>query len=116
MNELRLCRLSDLPDRESRGFEQLREGEHPIFVIRRGAEVRAYRDCCPHEGSRMAWRRHEYLNAERDRIVCGVHGAQFDIDSGVCTLGPCLGRALERLQIFIEDEWVVLKASAAAKD
>jgi nitrite reductase/ring-hydroxylating ferredoxin subunit len=42
----------------------------------------------------MAWRRHAYLNAARDRIVCHAHGAEFEIASGVCTLGPCLGQAL----------------------
>jgi nitrite reductase/ring-hydroxylating ferredoxin subunit len=49
----------------------------------------------------MAWRKDEYLNAARDRIVCAAHGAQFDIETGVCTLGPCLGQRLQPVALTV---------------
>jgi nitrite reductase/ring-hydroxylating ferredoxin subunit len=110
--EIVLCRLEDLADGESRGFDPHEVGQDAILLVRRGADVRIYRDHCPHEGAPMAWRRHKYLNAARDRIVCYAHGAEFDIDTGVCTLGPCLGARLQRLQhrISVLGEIVLLEA------
>lgn len=45
-------------------------------------------DARPHQGTPMAWRKDAYLDAAGERIVCAAHGAQFEIDSGLCTLGP----------------------------
>lgn len=90
-----LCRLDELPDGDSRGFDTQGAGQDTILVVRQGARLRGYRDACPHHGGTpMAWRRHAYLNADRSRIVCSAHGAQFEIATGVCTLGPCLGQSL----------------------
>jgi nitrite reductase/ring-hydroxylating ferredoxin subunit len=97
-SETVLCRLDDLVDGESRGFDPHSTGQDTLFVIRRGSDVRVYRNACPHEGAPMAWRRHAHLNAARNRIVCHAHGAQFEIDSGLCILGPCLGQSLQRLE------------------
>jgi nitrite reductase/ring-hydroxylating ferredoxin subunit len=50
----------------------------------------------------MAWRKDAYLNTARDKIVCFVHGALFDIETGLCTLGPCLGDRLYALPFHID--------------
>ena len=49
----------------------------------------------------MAWRKDAYLNAAGDRIVCAAHGAQFEVDTGRCTLGPCLGESLTPVRLHI---------------
>jgi nitrite reductase/ring-hydroxylating ferredoxin subunit len=98
--EVRLCRLEDIPDGDSRGFDPLHKGQDTLFVVRRGESLHAWRDACPHIGGvPMAWRRHAYLNSDRDRIVCSAHGALFEVASGVCTLGPCLGESLEPVRV-----------------
>lgn len=97
-----LCRLNDIPDGGSRGFDPYSQGGDTLFVVRQGNKVYAYRDACPHlGGTPMAWRKDAYLNKAGDRIVCSAHGAQFAIDSGVCTLGPCLGQSLEPVDVDI---------------
>ena len=74
-----------------------------MLVVRQGNALYAWRDSCPHIGGvPMAWRRHAYLNANHDRIVCSAHGALFDIATGVCTLGPCLGQALEPMTVVLD--------------
>jgi nitrite reductase/ring-hydroxylating ferredoxin subunit len=50
----------------------------------------------------MAWRKDQYLNAAGDRIVCAAHGALFDIPTGRCTLGPCLGEALTPVPLTLQ--------------
>ena len=99
---MRLCRLDEIPDGDSRGFDPLGEGRDTILVVRQGCKLHAWRDACPHTaGVPMAWRKDAYLNAGRDRIVCSAHGALFDIATGVCTLGPCLGQSLEPVTVLL---------------
>jgi nitrite reductase/ring-hydroxylating ferredoxin subunit len=104
---MRLCHLNDLPDGDSRGFDPRGSGRDTFFVVRQGPSVYAWENVCPHQGAPMAWRRHAYLNAARDRIVCSAHGAQFEIHTGRCTLGPCLGQALTPVALSVHDEGTV---------
>ena len=99
-----LCRIGEVPDGGSRGFDPGRTGQDTMFVVRQGGQVHGWRDACPHHGGTpMAWRKDAYLNAARDRIVCAAHGAQFDIATGICTLGPCLGQRLQPVQLVVHD-------------
>ena len=100
---MRLCSIHDLPDGGTRGFEPPVSGGHPVFIVRRGALVYAYRDECPHQGARLAWRRDEYLSYDRSRIVCWAHGAQFQIETGVCLSGPCLGQRLRSVGCRVDE-------------
>ncbi|MRV73767.1 Rieske 2Fe-2S domain-containing protein [Duganella sp. FT92W] len=98
-----LCRLHDIADGGARGFDPRGDGRDTVFVVRQGMRLHAYRDDCPHvAGAPMAWRKDAYLNGDGSRIVCSAHGAQFDIASGACTLGPCLGQALARVALAID--------------
>ena len=73
-----------------------------IFLVRRGADVFAYRDECPHQGTPLAWRRDEYLSPDRERIVCSGHGAEFETTSGLCLRGPCIGQHLVTVSLHID--------------
>ncbi len=105
-----LCRLDDLAEGYSRGFDPLGEGRDSMFIVRKDGRLHAWRNSCPHyDRARMAWKKDEFLNADRSQIVCGAHGALFTIDTGECTLGPCLGQQLTAVTLHIEDGkvWVV---------
>ena len=104
-----LCRADDLAEGQSRGFDPWREGHDTVLLVRHGGRVYGWRDACPHHGGTpMAWRKDAYLNADRSRIVCAAHGAQFDIASGVCTLGPCMGQSLKRIDIVTTTQQEIL--------
>lgn len=108
---MRLCHLNDLPDGDSRGFDPGTTGRDTILVVRRGRVLHGWRNACPHQGVPMAWRKDAFLNAARDRIVCSAHGAQFEIDTGHCTLGPCLGQALEPVPLTLHGDGEIHLAS-----
>ena len=95
--------IEDLPHGAARGFDPCNAAEDPLFVVRHGDALYAYRDRCPHEGTRLPWRRHGYLNRDGSRIVCYAHGAEFDIASGRCLLGPCLGQSLDPVKLEITE-------------
>lgn len=97
-----LCRFDDLPVHGARGFDPQGVGRDTMFVVRRRDRVQAWVNACPHvDGAPLAWRKDAYLSADRGAIVCYGHGARFDIDSGVCTAGPCLGRSLKAIAVAV---------------
>jgi nitrite reductase/ring-hydroxylating ferredoxin subunit len=100
---MRLCRLDDLPDGRSKGFDPLNEGRDTMFVVRQGDRVHGWRNACPHyDHARMAWKKDEFLNGDRSQITCSAHGAMFDIASGECTIGPCLGLRLTPVPLTLQ--------------
>lgn len=100
---VRLCHLRELAEGSSRGFDPTGTGRDTVFVVRRNG-LHAYRNVCPHwANTSMAWRKDAFLNADASRIVCAAHGAQFDIASGECLIGPCIGQSLTRVSL-IESE------------
>jgi nitrite reductase/ring-hydroxylating ferredoxin subunit len=91
-----LCRLDEVPDGGSRGFA-LRDDagrEVRVFAVRRGETLWAYRNVCPHRGTPLDWRPHDFLDREGRHIVCATHGAVFQVEDGVCIAGPCPGDQL----------------------
>ncbi|MBJ9966212.1 Rieske (2Fe-2S) protein [Burkholderia seminalis] len=105
-----LASVDDLPNPGARGFDPGGQGHDTLFVVRHGTQVCAYRDACPHffGETQMAWRKDAYLNGDGTRIVCHAHGAQFDIASGECVLGPCLGQRLTPVEIDVTDDGVIV--------
>jgi len=56
-------------------------------------------------------------DASGRHLLCGKHGAQFAIETGLCNDGPCLGERLESVEVVIdEDEICVVGVSLAEED
>jgi nitrite reductase/ring-hydroxylating ferredoxin subunit len=104
-----LCRLDELTPGIARGFDPEHVGEDTLFVLRRPAGVRAYRNRCPHQGVRLEYRKDRFLSADGERVICYAHGAHFDADTGMCTHGPCLGQSLEAVPCRVVDGWIWIK-------
>lgn len=105
-----LCRLAEIPDPGSRGFD-IRDGDalHSVFVVRAGDTLRAYENACPHTGGPLDWVPDQFLTREKDMILCATHGALFRIADGHCLSGPCEGDSLRRLPLFIEGDTVAVE-------
>lgn len=116
MPAVRLCHLRDLPEGESRGFDPEGVGQDSVLIVRQGQHVHGWLDACPHHGTPMAWRKDAYLDAARQHIVCFAHGARFEIDTGRCTLGPCLGQHLVRIPLSLSDDGGVFLDLAALSE
>lgn len=108
----RLCRLDDLADPGSRSFslQMLSDRIEDIFLVRRGTDVFAYRNHCPHTGSPLDWQPHQFLNLDRSLIQCATHSALFRINDGYCVKGPCVGQALTSLEVNLVEGWVEVHA------
>jgi nitrite reductase/ring-hydroxylating ferredoxin subunit len=105
-------RLDDLPDPGAREFVIL--GDRPLrgFVVRKGANVFAYVNRCPHAGQPLNRTPDGFLDSTNRLILCRTHGAMFDIESGVCVEGMCVGEALQRLVVRVCDGVISLDCEA----
>ena len=104
-----ICRLSELSDPGARAFT-MGSGDWPLrgFVVRRGAQAFAYLNRCPHAGHPLNWQSNDFLTADQTLLMCRSHGACFDIATGLCVHGPCVGRELRPIAVKIEHDYVML--------
>jgi nitrite reductase/ring-hydroxylating ferredoxin subunit len=81
-----LCRLSDLTDPGSKGPFNVVLGteETEIFLVRNDGKVRAFVNVCPHRYLPLNWKDDSFLTLDKSRILCVVHAAIFDSDTGDC--------------------------------
>jgi nitrite reductase/ring-hydroxylating ferredoxin subunit len=112
-----ICAVADLADPGARGFT-LGGGEWPLkgFVVRKGEVIRAYVNYCPHAGFPLNWQPDVFLAPGGNMIRCIMHGALFEIDTGDCVAGPCLGDGLQPLPIHVRDGYVLLDAGVPLQD
>jgi len=107
-----LCRLADLPDGAARGFGPPEGGFTGLFAVRRGDAVAVYVNSCPHIGVPLDWAPDRFLTADGARIICATHGAEFEIGTGLCVRGPCIGERLEAVMIQIKDGLILVPEEA----
>jgi nitrite reductase/ring-hydroxylating ferredoxin subunit len=104
-----ICKWEELPDPSSRAFT-LGAGDWPLrgFVVRRGEEVFGYLNRCPHAGHPHNWTSTDFLTQDQSLVMCRSHGACFDIATGMCVAGPCVGRELRSIAVKVEHGHVML--------
>jgi nitrite reductase/ring-hydroxylating ferredoxin subunit len=100
-----LCRLDDIPDPGCRG-PFIIDGQK-IFLYRKGARVWAWVDSCPHARAPLEMEPDRFLDITGEYLLCSLHGAHFDPQTGECVLGPCRGRGLSTYPVFIHNGKVV---------
>ena len=107
-----LCRADEITDGAARGFAAAPGGFTGLFVVRRGAALFAYVNACPHVGVSLDWAPDQFLTQDGTRIVCATHGALFDVESGRCVDGPCVGDRLEAVPVTVIDGVVLVPEDA----
>ena len=109
-----LCRYEDLTEGDSKGFSlgDSSAGMDNVFAVKKGGEVFAYKNVCPHRGINLEWQPDQFLDSEKALIQCASHGALFEIQTGECIAGPCAGDALTPVPVeYAQDGLYVLLAN-----
>jgi nitrite reductase/ring-hydroxylating ferredoxin subunit len=77
-------------------------GGEDLLLVRRGEEVLAIGNVCPHQGGSLAdgW-------LEGDIVVCPLHGWEFDLRSGACMTIP--GERVPAYRVSVEDGQVYVE-------
>ncbi|MFG1461896.1 Rieske 2Fe-2S domain-containing protein [Xanthobacter sp. DSM 24535] len=104
-----ICSMSDIPSQRAAGFNLMVVDEngnsrpYPIIVVRWGRQVFGYVNKCPHDGVNLDWERNQFLDPNGIRIMCGKHGALFELGTGNCVDGPCKGKSLIPVALAVLD-------------
>jgi nitrite reductase/ring-hydroxylating ferredoxin subunit len=94
-----LCRLEDIPDGGATAVDAaLIDGQDSVILLRRGEQVQAYLNVCPHAGRRLDYAPGRFL-LKHDTLICAVHGATFNQRDGRCIAGPCRGEHLRDVPV-----------------
>ena len=59
------------------------------FALRFDGRVVAYLNRCVHVPTELDWQPGEFLDADREFILCSIHGAAYAPKTGRCIGGPC---------------------------
>jgi naringenin degradation protein FdeD len=108
----RLCAAAEIPEGEGRGFVFGGGTERQaVFVIRWQGRLHAYRNQCPHVGAPIDWPENRFFDRDGRYLMCGMHGAVFRPEDGLCIEGPCQGRSLAPIALrFDQDDIFMVEA------
>lgn len=99
----KVCSLNELKQARTLSYEI---DDHEGFVVYSDANVFAYRNSCPHIGMNLEFSENKFLDSDNKYIQCSMHGALFEIDSGLCIHGPCLNQHLKPMLVTVDDNQV----------
>lgn len=107
-----LCEIGDLDDPGAMAVDRVIDG-CPVLLARRGDEVYAYLNRCPHTGAPLDWVPGQFLDLQRRYLQCANHAALFRLEDGVCVAGPCAGDRLQSVEISLRQDQVFLGADVS---
>lgn len=98
---VRLCASGDLAERgKAVVFDVMQWREKArAFALRFDGQVVAYLNRCAHVPAEMDWNEGEFLDRDREFILCSIHGAAYDPRNGRCAGGPCGRGVLTTLRV-----------------
>ena len=100
-----LCDLSEVSEKHGKEiFIDGPDGGTYLVLLRRGGQLFAYHNACPHQGRPMNWATDQFLINKQGLLVCAHHGASFEIESGLCVAGPCEGAELKPVALEVDDQ------------
>jgi len=96
-----LCPTSAINDPGSKGFEVEYNGHtFSLFVVHKDGQFHAFINRCPHTGVNLDWQEHQFLDLDETFIQCSTHDALFEVATGLCISGPCIGDALTPVELI----------------
>ncbi|WAC59033.1 Rieske (2Fe-2S) protein [Brevundimonas sp. SL130] len=108
---------ASVEDGQARGFPG--PDGRKIIVVRRNGRLFGWIDSCPHfeGGTPMAWKTDAYLDGTGQYLACHSHGALFDIETGACVLGACLGKSLTPARLYVsQDHQIRLESGQTSRE
>lgn len=98
---LPLCPSVELAERgKAHSFDVLHHRQ-PVraFALRFDGQVVAYLNRCAHVPTEMDWQEGEFLDGNKQYIMCSIHGAVYDPLTGRCVSGRCGRMGLTKIDI-----------------
>jgi len=99
MARVKVLDLAALPERQ---LTFVNAGKQDAVLYRRGDEICAIGNECPHQAGSLA-----DGFVEGDIAVCPLHGWEFDLRSGACMTVP--GESVPRYEVTVEEGAIYLE-------
>jgi nitrite reductase/ring-hydroxylating ferredoxin subunit len=101
----RLCASDELVDKGKAVLFDVVHFREPAraFALRFEGRVVAYLNRCVHVPTELDWLPGEFLDGDREFIICSIHGATYDPRNGRCAGGPCGHGKLTRIDVEERD-------------
>lgn len=105
-----LTPLATIPDGGARAVEQAQAdgSTRGVILLRRGGDVWAYVNRCPHFSLPLDFEPGEFATYESRILMCAHHSAMFRYEDGVCIEGPCAGHRLHAVESQVTGDLVRL--------
>lgn len=102
---VRLCASEALQEGGVACLFQVQEGEQtwPAFALRHDGLPVAYLNRCSHVPTEMDWLPGRFLDQSQRFIICALHGALYEPQTGCCVSGPCWGKKLTSIPVGEQD-------------
>ncbi len=98
--EVDISALNDIGDATTFDYTDPLGMEAEGFVMRWRDGLVAYENRCPHWSVPIDQEANQFLDESGSFIVCPMHGAMFEADTGACFSGPCTGDCLEKFEVI----------------
>lgn len=106
-----ICRTDQIDERDARSFDTLK-GE--VVVTQRDGQFYAYRNNCPHLNISLEYQEQQFMDQDREFLICANHGALFRPEDGLCVFGPCIGQHLQPVAIQVHSDGGIYLADSPA--
>lgn len=73
------------------------------FAVRFKGKIHGYLNRCAHVPVTLDWQEGDFFDLTRQYLLCGTHGAHYEPDTGLCVLGPCNGKYLQKVNVVERD-------------
>ncbi|MCA1779893.1 MAG: Rieske 2Fe-2S domain-containing protein [Xanthomonadaceae bacterium] len=74
-----------------------------LVITRDQGTPKGWLNVCPHQGRSLNWAPDQFISDDTGNLVCAAHGAVFEVGTGHCVSGPCLGAALKPIKVEDRD-------------
>lgn len=98
---LPLCASAELEERGRAVTFDVLQYRQPAraFALRFDGKVVAYLNRCAHVPTEMDWQEGEFLDSDKQFIICSIHGAVYDPQTGRCVTGMCGRMGLTKIEV-----------------
>ena len=103
---------AEIEEGQSKGLETA--GTY-LFAVKKDDQIYLYRNSCPHLGTPLEWEEDTFLDPDGALIQCATHGALFEIETGRCISGPCLGQHLQQIPHFVDNGLIMVDEANLGK-
>ncbi len=86
-------------------FGQAKSG----IAVRRNGDYFAFRNLCPHWSTPLDDGGDDVFDPSTNELVCNTHGARFELTSGECVAGPCIGDSLQAFATEVDGDRLIIR-------